>query len=91
TTGYGSTIAAAVADYERKMGKLAAGGLLTSRQLGAIEWYRRIDASQGPTSIRRSRSGGYYGEYYRPSRGAIHNGPYATMSQAVDWLKAQGL
>ena len=91
TTGYGNSIAAAVADYEKKMGKLAPGDLLGENDRKSLEWYSRIDASGGPTSIRRAGTGGYYGEYYRPGKGANHRGPYGTISAAVNYLKGQGL
>ena len=91
TAGYGNTIAEAVADYEKKRGGLSSGGSLSSADVAALVWYSGINSSAGPTSIRRDRSGGYHGEYYRPGRGAVHTGPYPSIAKAVDWLKSQGL
>jgi hypothetical protein len=91
TVGFGATIAAAVANYESKMGKLAAGGSLSSADRAGLIWYSKINASGGPTSVRRNGSGGYFGEYFRPGRGANHQGPFPTPAKALDWLKKQGL
>lgn len=92
TAGAGNTIAAAVADYEKKKGSLGAeGALLSSGEKSMIEWYSSIDASGGPTSVRHDSSGNYWGEYYRPSKGAQHNGPFGSMKAALDWLEKQGL
>lgn len=91
TTGYGNTIAAAVADYERKRGKLPAGGALSKRDQQALIWYGKMNASAGPTSIRRDSGGGYHGEYYRPGRGAVHRAGFTSIAAVVDWFKAQGL
>ncbi len=90
TAGYGNTIAAALADYEKKKGKLAAGDLLTKKEREAIEWYCGIGTS-GPTSVRHDSSGNFHGEYYRTGKGAQHHGPVGKMTTAIDWLKSQGL
>ena len=90
TAGYGNTIAAALSDYEKKKGKLAAGDLLTKKQREAIEWYCSMK-SNGPTSVRHDNSGNFHGEYYRTGKGAQHHGPVGKMTTAIDWLKAQGL
>ena len=91
TVGFGATIAAAVANYEQKMGKLANGSPLSTASRNGLIWYSKINSSAGPTSIRRNPAGSYFGEYYRPGRGAHHNGPYATIAQAIAWLQKQGL
>ncbi len=91
TAGVGNTIAGAVADYERKMGSLGVGGGLSSADLDAIRWYSGLDASGGPTSIRRDGGGGYHGEFYRRWSGAIHAGPFSSIRGAVDWMRSRGL
>jgi hypothetical protein len=91
TVGYGNTIAAAVADYEKKRGKLAAGGSLNSSEISALTWFRGINTSQGPTSIRMPRnSGSYVGEFYRPGKGVNHQ-TFGSFVSAINWLKSQGL
>jgi hypothetical protein len=91
TVGFGNSISAAVANYESKRGKLKSGGTLSSADRAGLIWYNKINSSGGPTSVRRARSGGYYGEYFRPGRGANHQGPFSTPGQALDWLRKQGL
>jgi hypothetical protein len=91
TAGYGNTIAAAVQDYERKMGKLASGGSLTNADITALVWYSKINSSAGPTSLRRNSAGVFFGEYYRPGRGATHEGPFSSPAKALNWLQGQGL
>ncbi len=91
TAGIGSTIAAAVANYESKMGSLGTqGGLLSSGEKSMLEWYSGINPS-GPTSVRRDGGGNYHGEFYRNGRGAVHHGPLSSLKGALDWLRAQGL
>lgn len=92
TVGYGNTVSTALADYERKTGTTLAGGAgLSATDLALIRWYDGIDASGGPTSVRRDRAGNYWGEYYRRSRGVHHHGPLPSMAAALSWLQAQGL
>lgn len=92
TAGVGSTPAAAVADYERKKGSLGPpGDLLSAAERSLIQWYSAMDASKGPTSVRRAATGKYYGEYWRPSTGSKHHGPLGSMQAALDWLKKQRL
>ncbi len=92
TAGVGNTVAQAVADYERKMGSLGApGSLLSAADRNALRWYANMNANGGPTSVRRDRGGGYHGEFYRPGKGAQHNGPYGSMAGAINWLRSQGL
>lgn len=91
TAGYGPTIAAAVADYERKRGALPAGGGLSARDQQALVWYSNMNASAGPTSIRRDGGGGYFGEFYRPGKGAQHDGPFGSIADAVAYFQRNGL
>ncbi|MFQ5526408.1 MAG: hypothetical protein ACE5GX_09135 [Thermoanaerobaculia bacterium] len=91
TTGYGNSIAAAVADYEAKRGKLPAGSGLSQRDQQALVWYGKMNSGGGPTSIRRDTGGVYHGEYFRPGKGAIHRGGFTSIAAVVDWFKAQGL
>ncbi len=92
TAGVGNTVAQAVADYERKQGSLGPqGGLLSPGDRALLQWYANINTAGGPTSVRRTRTGGYYGEYFRPGRGPQHQGPFASFGGALNWLKNQGL
>ena len=92
TAGVGNTPAAAVADYERKMGSLGPpGGLLSPGDRNLLQWYARINTSGGPTSVRRNGAGAYFGEYYRPGKGARHKGPLKSFGAALTWLKSEGL
>ena len=90
TAGAGNSIAAAVFDYERKMGSLgAAAGTVSAADRAALQWYAGMNP-YGPTSIRRSGNG-YFGEYFRTGKGAHHNGPLPSIAAAVAWLRSQGL
>lgn len=92
TAGVGSTVARAVADYERKMGALnGPGARLSAANRAALVWYSRMSAAGGPTSVRRDSRGGYHGEYYRPGKGARHKGPFSTFAGAINYLKSEGL
>jgi hypothetical protein len=91
SVGVGNTIAAAVADYERKQGRLPGTGALSNADVKMLVWYDGINSDGGPTSVRKSPSGGFYGEYYRPGRGALHKGPYGSPGKALEWLRSQGL
>jgi len=92
TVGYGNTIAAALADYERKRGKFsAASRALSSADVNALTWYRGINTSQGPTSIRLPRGAStYVGEFYRPGKGVNHQ-TFGSFVAAINYLKSQGL
>ena len=92
TVGYGNTIAAALADYERKRGKFAAASRgLSSADIAALTWYKNINTSQGPTSVRMPRnSGTYVGEFYRPGKGVQHQA-FGSFVSAINWLKSFGL
>jgi hypothetical protein len=91
SVGMGDTIAAAVADYERKQGRLPGTGTLSNADVNMLVWYNGINSDGGPTSVRKSPSGGFYGEYYRPGKGAHHKGPYSSPAKALEWLRSQGL
>jgi hypothetical protein len=91
TTGYGDTIAAAVKDYERKMGLLPSGSGLSASDVAALEWYQRMNTASGPTSIRRDGGGTFHGEYYRVGRGSIHRSGFSSITSVVNWFKSQGL
>lgn len=91
TAGFGSTIASAVADFERKMGSLGSGGSLSSGEQSALQWYSSMSSAGGATSVRRDGGGGYHGEYFRPSHGVQHHGPLSSMQAALDWLKSRGI
>lgn len=92
TAGYGDTIAQAVADYEKKMGKLPAGGSLSASDVASLEWYSEMKTAGGPTSIRRDAAGAYHGEYFRPGAGSgIHKSGLKGITGCVEWFKAQGL
>ncbi|MDH3253518.1 MAG: hypothetical protein OEM62_00880 [Acidobacteriota bacterium] len=91
TTGYGNTIAAAVADYEKKMGPLRKGAPLTPADVKGLEWYSGIDSRPGPTAVRRDINGPFYGEYYRQSTGVVVSSPLRTIAEAIAFLKAEGL
>ncbi len=91
TTGYGATIAAAVADYERKMGKLPAGSGISASDVSSLEWYQKMNTAGGPTSIRRDGGGGFHGEYYRPGPGSVVIGGFGGITAVVNWFKSQGL
>lgn len=92
TAGVGNTIADAVADYERKMRtSLGSGGGLGGSDRAAIDWYSKMSAASGPTSIRRDSGGGFHGEFWRPGRGSIHQGGFGSITAVVNWFKSQGL
>jgi hypothetical protein len=92
TVGYGNTIAAALADYERKRGKFsAASKSLSSADVSALTWFRNINTSGGPTSIRLPRGAStYVGEFYRPGKGVNHQ-TFGSFVAAINYLKSQGL
>ncbi len=91
TTGVGGTIAAAVADYEKKhKTNFPSGGSLDSTTKSLLAWYAGMDASNGPTSIRKDTSGRYHGEYYRTFTGQQHK-TLGSLQSVLDWLKKQGL
>jgi hypothetical protein len=91
TAGVGSTIAAAVSDYERKTGSnLGSGQRITSTERSLLEWYSGINSSGGPTSVRRDGKGRYHGEYFRPAKGAVTK-TLTSLAAALDWLRSQGL
>ena len=93
TTGYGDTIAQAVGDYEKKMGKLPAGSALSASDVASLEWFNKMNSAGGPTSIRRDGAGGYHGEYYRPGSGGhgVVQGGLKGITGCVEWFIAQGL
>ncbi len=91
TAGVGNTIAAAVADFERKMGSLGAGGALSSGEQSGLRWYSSMSTAGGSTAIRRDSGGGYHGEFYRPTHGVQHHGPLSSLKAALDWLQSRGI
>lgn len=91
TTGYGDTIAQAVADYERKMGKLPAGSALSKAEVDALEWYFKIKTAGGPTSCRRDSGGSYHGEFFRPGKGSVHARVSGGIVGCINYFKANGL
>ena len=92
TTGYGETIAAAVADYEGKMGALSKGPALTEADVGCLEFLSALDSRPGPTSLRRdSRGPHFFAEFYRRSTGSVVSGPLNSIAEACDFLRANGL
>jgi hypothetical protein len=92
TVGYGNTIAAAVADYEKKRGKLGgASKALSSADVAGLTWFRNINTSQGPTSVRMPRnSGAFVGEFYRPGKGVNHQN-FSSFVGAINYFKSNGL
>jgi hypothetical protein len=90
TAGLGSTIAAAYNDYQRKRGGLPGGGLLDSRTLNAINWYGSMNASGGPTSVRRDSAGGFHSEYWRARSGSVFN-KGGSIAAVIELLQRQGL
>lgn len=72
TVGQGSTIAAAVTDYERKRGKLAQppGGLSPAEQT-CFAWLGTINPAQGSTAVRWGPDKNWHADLYRPSLGVI--------------------
>ena len=86
-----SSIAAAVADYERKHRvSFPSGGSLDSATRALVAWYANMNAANGPTSVRRDIQGRYHAEYQRPSRGA-NTKTFSTLRATLQWLKDQGL
>lgn len=92
TVGYGNTIAAAVADYEKKRGKLGgASRALSSADVTALTYLLNLNTSQGPTSVRMPRnSGSFVGEFYRPGKGVNHQ-TFSSFVAAVNYFKSNGL
>lgn len=91
TVGYGNTLAAAVADYEVKRGKLPAGVPLTSAEISGLSWFEGIATSGGPTSVRMPRgTNNYVGEFYRTGRGESIQ-TFGSLVATFNWLKSQGL
>ena len=91
TVGFGSTYAAACADYERKRGSLGPNGpALSSRDIDNWVWYSNMNSAAGPTAVRRDPRGGFHADYYRPSLGAIIV-DVASPWAAIEALKRAGL
>jgi hypothetical protein len=91
TLGFGSTYAAACADYERKRGSLGGQGPgLSSADISRWVWYSNMSSANGPTAVRKDPKGGFHGDYWRPSTGVvILNG--GSPGQILDLLKSRGL
>jgi hypothetical protein len=91
TLGFGSTYAAACADYERKMGSLGPEGPgLSSGDISRWVWYSNMSSASGPTAVRRDPRGGFHGDYWRPWTGVvILNG--SSPGQILDLLRSRGL
>jgi hypothetical protein len=92
TAGYGSTPAAALADYEKKRGSL--GGTarsLSSSERAAWEWYSRMSSVSGPTAIRRDGQGKWRGDAFRPNIGVQISPPLSGVVAVVNFLKKLGL
>ncbi len=71
TLGFGSTYAAACADYERKRGKMSAGPSVPSADISLWVWFSNMNSSGGPTAVRRDPRGGYHGDCWRPGKGVV--------------------
>ncbi len=71
TLGFGSTYAAACADYERKRGSLPAGPSLPAADIGLWVWYSNMNSANGPTAVRRDPRGGFHGDCWRAAKGVI--------------------
>ncbi len=91
TLGFGSTYAAACADYERKMGPIGASGRnLTAAEVQCFVWYQNMNSGSGPTAVRRDPRGGFHGDYWRPWTGVVifsASGPY----QVIQTFQRRGL
>lgn len=72
TVGAGSTIAEAVADYEKKRGKLktVSGGLSKAEQT-CFAWMGTINPSGGSTAVRWGPDTNWHADLYRPSLGVV--------------------
>ena len=91
TAGYGGSIAAALADYERKQGSLSGNPRsLSSTDRSALAKFAAIRSS-GPTGIRMNRQGKYMADVYRRNLGVRIGGPFNTLNEAVNFLLALGI
>ncbi len=90
TLGFGSTYAAACADYERKRGKMSAGPAIPGGDISLWVWYSNMNAAGGPTAVRRDPRGGFHGDCWRPGKGVvIFNG--GTPNSVLKQLQNAGL
>lgn len=91
TLGFGSTYAAACADYERKRGNIGPEGPpLSARDVANFIWYSNMNSSAGPTAVRRDPRGGFHADYWRPSTGPVIVN-VSSPSAAIEALRRAGL
>ena len=94
TQGFGPTPAAALANYEKKMGSLGGQSLarlLTNSERKKLEWYARMNTSAGPTSLRTDSAKKFHADVYRPHLGVRIGGPFPTMERAIQYMQDLGL
>lgn len=88
--GEGDTLAEALANYTQVTGQsIPPASPLSAAERQALSWYSSMDASGGPTALRRDQQGRWHAEWYRRSQGTpTHEGPFGTVLDAVAALQS---